>query len=87
MIYIDNNEQDLDINPNKKFKAPVPIRAIIQDLPNKNKFISTETFYKAYIAPTDNRFDFSGDNRKKILYFVEGDNKLVEQAKIQIEKH
>lgn len=86
VIYIDNNEQDLDINPNKKFKAPVPIRAIIQDLPNKNKFISTETFYKAYIAPTDNRFDFSGDNRKKILYFVEGDNKLVEQAKIQIEK-
>lgn len=85
VVYFDNGEKDMSTGKENFFKVPVPIRTVIKELPNKNKFITTESFYKSYIAPSNNRFDFTQDNKKKILFFVEDSKNLTQQAQSEVE--
>jgi ABC-type lipoprotein export system ATPase subunit len=81
IIYFDNNEKDTSSGKLEYFKVPVPIRAVIKDIPNRNKFITTEYFYKSYITHQESVFDFGKDNRKKISLFVEGSRELLSKTK------
>ncbi len=80
VIYFDNNERDTSLKGEHNFKVPVPVRAVVKNLPNRNKFITTEFFFKAYIS-TDNHFNFTENNRKKILFFIDGDEKFAQKTK------
>lgn len=80
-------EKDTSVEPAVYFQVPVVIRAVIKNIPNRNKFLVTEHFFKAYKTDGESVFDFRHDNRKQILYFVEGNKQLAQDLKKEIDNN
>ena len=78
-------EKDTSVKPAVYFQVPVIIRTVIKDIPNRNKFLATEFFYRSYNTTQESVFDFRFDNRKQILFFVEGEKSVANQLQKDIE--
>lgn len=84
LIYLDNG--DTSGLPPVNFKVPVPIRAIIKEIPGKNNFLVSNYFLAAYRATSECVFSFKEQQRKKIIFFVDGDKKMALKLKEEINR-
>jgi len=81
MAYPAADEHDRSL----RLPVPVPVRAVVKDIPGKNGFISTVFFYKAYLEGDDNTFDIR-NKRKNLSYFISGEKKAASVLKESAEK-
>ncbi len=84
VIYLDNMDDDITQGEKQRFKVPVPVKAVIKEIPGRNKFLITTFFYKSYINHEFCVFDFK-EQTKRILFYVE-DQKLAKEFAMEIEK-
>ncbi len=84
LIYLDNG--DTSGTPPVNFKVPIPIRAIIREIPGKNNFLVTNYFLAAYRATSECVFSFKEQQRKKIIYYVDGGKELAASFREEIKK-
>lgn len=63
------DEIDSTNNPPSVFRSPVPIRAIVNDMPGKMGAMVTNYFYVSWLNNNDCVFDFR-THRKKIIFYV-----------------
>lgn len=86
VIYLDNEIKDTLSNPPAFFKIPVPVRAVIKDLPNREYFLITNYFYSASVTHHESVFDYTADQCKRIIFFIDGDKALGKKLKAEIEE-
>ena len=70
-------------------KVPIPIRAIVKELPSKCKIIYTDHFYNSFLSYGDNStaFDISTKNGNVELFYKESEVEKATQLKKEIEKY
>jgi ABC-type lipoprotein export system ATPase subunit/ABC-type antimicrobial peptide transport system permease subunit len=84
VIYMDNMDEDITQGKKQRFKVPIPVKAVIKEIPGRNKFLITTFFYKSYINHEFCVFDFK-EQTKRILFYVEN-QKLAKEFATKIEK-
>ena len=84
VIYMDNSDIDSTQGTNIKFKVPIPVKAVIKEIPGRNNYLITTFFYQSYINHETCVFDFK-EQTKRIIFFVEDKNLAKEFGK-EIEK-
>ncbi len=62
-IYIRNTIIDTATNKETQLRVPVPVRAIVRELPGKNNIAVSEFFYPVYTNKIDDVFDISKKNK------------------------
>jgi len=70
-------------NGTKFSKVPIPIRAIVKEIPGKNHFISTLFFNQAHDQINENTFDVN--NHHNVVLFTNGSKDYANQIKKIIE--
>ncbi|HKR04604.1 MAG TPA: ABC transporter permease, partial [Bacteroidia bacterium] len=82
IIYFDNNDKNISKALSENYKVPIPIRAVIKSIPNRNNFIITNFFHDSYMTDRLCIFDFKEQSKSIIIYT--GENK--ESAKLLSEE-
>jgi len=73
VIYIDNNDKDATKGDSLIYQVPVPIRAVLREIPNKNNFIIGNYFYSCYATHEESVFDYN--IQRKNIYIYTGTDK------------
>jgi ABC-type lipoprotein export system ATPase subunit len=85
-IYINND----DVNPVRKEdslnKIPIPIRAVVKNIPGKIDFIVTDNFYLAFKNIENPVFSFNGDQAGRITLLIGSDGIKAEVIRKDIEE-
>jgi ABC-type lipoprotein export system ATPase subunit len=85
VIYLDNQDDvESSKNQSNKFKVPIPVRAVIKEIPGRNNFIISNFFDLSYKDKSECIFNYRGDQRKKICFYIEGDKNLAINLKKKI---
>lgn len=66
-VIVDSNNKSIDL------MVPIPIRAIVKDLPGQNQFLLVENFSKFWKQSTNNPFDIT-THTDNMLIFFQGDS-------------
>ncbi len=82
-IYFDDNDKNVIGESKTNFKVPVPVRAVIRNIPNRNNFLVTKFFYLSWLAHEDCVFDYNFQ-KKRIIYFVGDDKALVKEMQEEV---
>lgn len=77
-VYLNDHDKDTSREDHGEFRVPVPVRAVVRDLPDKTNYLVTEFFYKAYLETDDCYFDFKTSG-SQLDFFVLGDEDLANQ--------
>ena len=83
VIYL-NNGDALNDNKDQYYKVPIPIRAIVKEIPGKNNFLITEFFLRCYKVMDGCVFSMPSSQKKRVLYFVENDNELAKSFRTEL---
>jgi len=74
VIYLDNGEIDQNNKRKINIKVPIPIRAIVKEIPGKNNFLISEYFLKCYKVIDHCVFSLAASQRKRIIFYFDGSN-------------
>jgi len=80
VIYLDNSDIDSLSGKPLKFRVPIPIRAVVKEIPGKNKYLINEFFYQAFVNQEFSVFDFK-EQTKRILFYVDDKQLAIDFAK------
>lgn len=88
IIYCQKYLKDTINNIERINKIPIPIRAIVKELPSKCKIIYTDHFYNSFLAYGDNSsaFDISTKNATLEIFFKEATLENANKFKRLLEK-
>lgn len=84
VIYMDNSDIDTTQGKGVKFRVPIPVKAVIKEIPGRNNYLITAFFYRSYINHESCVFDFK-EQTKRIIFYVE-DKTLAKEFGKEIEK-
>lgn len=82
-IWFDDNDKNVLGDIKSNFKVPIPVRAVIKNIPNRNNFLITKFFHLSYLAHEDCVFDFNYQ-KKRIIYFTGDDKDLVKKFQEEV---
>lgn len=85
LIYFDNTDVDTTSGAPVKFKVPIPVRAVVKEIPGRNSFLVTNFFYVSWINKDNCVFDFKAQ-RKRILFHVAGNRADAKEFAAEIRK-
>ncbi len=82
-IYIRNTIVDTTSHREIELRVPIPVRAIVRELPGKNNIAVSEYFYPVYTNKIDDIFDLTRKN-KNVQYVLYTDEKTAFEIKNQL---
>ncbi|MEO8088182.1 MAG: ABC transporter permease, partial [Bacteroidota bacterium] len=82
-IYFDDNDKDVLNEGKSNFKVPIPIRAVIKNIPNRNNFLVTKFFYLSYMAHEDCVFDYNFQ-KKRVIFYIDADKDFAKKIQENI---
>ncbi len=68
IIYFDNGDIEFSTKDSLHYRVPIPVRAVIRNIPNKNNFLITKFFHNTYLASSDCVFDYNFQKKQILIY-------------------
>jgi ABC-type lipoprotein export system ATPase subunit len=81
-----NNGDAINAAKTTFFKVPIPIRAIVKEIPGKNNFMITEHFLKCYKVNDGCVFNLPQSQKKRMIFYIEKDKSTALEFKKNLEK-